>query len=215
MEKQNGFLCWDCRSQVELIKKPYCEKCGDPVEGVVMHQYCCSSCCDDPPAFLLARSAFRYRGVAKKVIQAFKYYNMIGLTAELVDYLRALWEINCSGIAADAVVGVPLFPGKERRRGYNQSFLLGKGLASRLNIEFDATRLRRIKDTGTQTNLSAVERRRNVKDAFVVREDKWTDGRFFILVDDVMTTGATVRACSLALMRAGAKGVVVLTLARG
>jgi len=215
IEKESGMVCWQCRSMLEFVERPYCEKCGDPVEGKVMHQYECSFCCDNPPAFFMARSVFKYRGIARNLVHAFKYSNATYLASDLADYLAALWDTNCRNFCPDAVIGVPLYPRKERGRGYNQSFLLGKQLASRLGIEFDGTRLKRIVDTKTQTDLKASERRANVKGAFVVRDDGWTSGRFFILVDDVMTTGSTVRECASVLMKAGASGVVVLTVARG
>jgi len=215
MENESGSLCWACRSGIQLIEKPYCGKCGDPVYGVVMHDYVCSACCDHEPSFIKARSAFRYRGAGKQMIHAFKYGGMTGLANDLAEYLTAVWEIHSDGTSPDVVTGVPLYGRKERSRGYNQSFLLGKALASRLRLEFDGTRLERVRDTVTQTELKASERRENVKGAFAAREDGWTEGRFFILVDDVMTTGSTVRECSSVLMNAGARGVFVLTAARG
>lgn len=214
-EAEHGHLCWDCRRTMELVVAPFCSKCGDPADGMIEHDYRCSSCCDEEPGFALARSAVRYRGCASRLIQAFKYGNMPCLATELSELLLAAWQTHFGGRHVDLVTCVPLHSKRERERGYNQSALLGRQLARWLHADFDSRRLVRLRDTRTQTNLDAGRRRQNVRQAFAAHEDGWTTGRSLLLVDDVMTTGSTVRECSSTLMEAGAREVVVLTVARG
>ena len=215
VEVEHGHLCWECRRTMELVVEPFCSRCGDPADGMVQHEYRCSACCDREPAFALARSAVRYRGAARHMIQSFKYGNMPCLVPELAELLLATWQAHCVGRRVDLVTCVPLHTKRERTRGYNQAALLGRQLARWLHTDFDDRRLMRSRETRTQTDLDAGERRRNVKQAFTARADGWTAGRTLLLVDDVMTTGATVRECASTLVDAGAKEVLVLTVARG
>ena len=109
---------------------------------------------------------------------------------------------------------VPLHPRRRAERGYNQSELLARALAPRLALGVAAGALVRRKDTAPQTGLSAAARRQNVSGAFAVRRRALVVDRAVILVDDVLTTGATARACALALRAAGAREVRLLTVAR-
>lgn len=106
----------------------------------------------------------------------------------------------------EAVVPVPLHEKKRRQRGYNQSALLAYALASRLALPFEEDWLSRVRDTGSQTRLSAAARAKNVAGAFLAKPAQ-TAGKRVLIVDDVLTTGATVSECALALRRAGAAGV--------
>jgi ComF family protein len=115
----------------------------------------------------------------------------------------------------DAIAYVPLAARKERERTYNQSRLLAQELGHRLQVTVAHRTLRRVRYTATQTHLHAGERAANVRGAFMVRAPSWVEGRSLLLVDDVMTTGATLRECARALKGAGAYRVFVVTVARG
>jgi ComF family protein len=115
---------------------------------------------------------------------------------------------------AEALVPVPLHPRRQRTRGFNQSELLAEALGHQAGIAVAASALVRRKDTRSQTGLSAAARRANVKDAFAVRRRAQVAGRTVVLVDDVLTTGATAAACARALRAAGAREVRILTAAR-
>jgi ComF family protein len=120
-----------------------------------------------------------------------------------------------SVLAAGAVlVPVPLHPRRLRARGFNQAELLAVSIGRRASLRVAPRALLRRRDTPAQTGLSAAGRRRNVAGAFAVRQPETIRGRTVVLVDDVLTTGATVRACARELSRAGARGVHVLTVAR-
>jgi ComF family protein len=137
------------------------------------------------------------------------------LSRDLADFLEACWRTHFNGADLDAVTFVPLFPRKQRERTYNQSHLLAAELAPRLRCPLLTRCLRRVRYTATQTHLSMDERAANVRGAFAVSDPDWVAGRNLLLVDDVMTTGATVSECARVLKEAGAGRVYVITVARG
>ncbi len=216
LAEEGGALCWDCQAGVKTVQVPFCERCGDPVAGMVSGPFECAWCRKTKPAFDWARSAVRYDGVAKACIRRFKYNAGIWLQEDLVGWLMALWRTCPASIrAADAVTSVPLYPKRERERGYNQAALLGEALARRVGIPFRRGLLGRKKATATQTHLTAAQRVHNVRGVFSVPWPGRVRGARIVLVDDVMTTGATVNECARALQEAGAASIMVLTVARG
>jgi competence protein ComFC len=168
------------------------------------------------PCFDWARSAVRYDGVAKACLRRFKYHAGLWLLEDLVDWLMALWKTCPADVrSADFATCVPLYPRRERERGFNQSALLAGSLASRIGIPFQERLLWRLKPTSTQTRLTAAQRLHNVRGVFSVPWPRRAGGARIVLVDDVMTTGATVSECARTLKAAGAAAVMVLTVARG
>jgi ComF family protein len=209
------YLCWDCLAALPLIQAPFCARCGDPVEGAITRDFICSACVDRPPAFAQARSAVRFRGPVKDVLHRFKYSAATHVSRDLATLLHACVRTHFGRESIDAVTYVPLHPVKERARTYNQARLLAGDLARLMCVPMADGCLARERHTATQTRLSAKERARNVRGAFTARNEGWILGRYFLLVDDVMTTGATVAECSRVLKEAGAAGVRVVTVARG
>lgn len=210
-----GFLCWNCLSAIPFVQLPFCARCGDPIEGRVDHAYTCYTCTADEIHFERARSAVRYRGVAQQVLRAFKYDAALWLQPDLDRLLHGCVESQFTDLEADAVAAVPLYAARERERGFNQAALLAAALAHRMRKPFLPGVLRRVRPTPTQTHLTAPQRAANVKDAFEVRKPAWIEGQRLLLVDDVMTTGATVNECARILKEGGAARVYVATLARG
>ncbi len=210
-----GHLCWECRTGIDYVGDPFCALCGDPVEGVVHHRFVCSWCARARPAFDRARSAARFRGCIKSALHALKYQNGTYLSRELGQMLAGAFAARYGDVSVDAVTCVPLHRLRERARTYNQSALLAGELARLIGRPCSPRLIERLRDTATQTHLSAHERRRNVRGAFVAARPDSVLNRRFLLVDDVMTTGATVDAASRALKQAGAAAVYVLTVARG
>lgn len=210
-----GYICWDCMSGFDVISRPFCSVCGDPAEGVIGHEYQCSYCQRRKPGFDVARSALRYRGAVRDVLQSLKYSRQTYLVNDLLPYLSACLSSHYSRVFFDGVTFVPLYPKKERERTFNQARLLAAGLARKHDLPFLPNCLERVRYTATQTELNASARRENVRGAFAPLNRKWLDGRTLLLVDDVMTTGATVDECSRVLKEAGAAGVFVVTVARG
>ncbi|OGV59518.1 MAG: hypothetical protein A2283_01430 [Lentisphaerae bacterium RIFOXYA12_FULL_48_11] len=210
-----GYVCWDCMAGFEVIGRPFCSVCGDPAEGMIEHDYQCSYCQRKKPGFDVARSALRYRGAVRDVLQLLKYSRQTYLVDDLLPYLSACLSSNYSRVLFDAVTFVPLYPKKERERTFNQARLLAARLAGKHGLPFLPNCLERVRYTATQTELNASARRENVSGAFAPLNRKWINGRTLLLVDDVMTTGATVDEVSRVLKEAGASGVFVLTVARG
>lgn len=209
------YLCWDCLASLPVINLPFCSRCGDPVDGEITRDYICSFCVDRAPAFDRARSAIRFRGPVREVLHRFKYSHATYLDKDLATLLHACVRAEYGRERFDAVTFVPLHPSKERSRTYNQASLLAGRLAGMMDIPLARGCLKRIRETGTQTHLSMKERARNVAGAFVACCPEWIEGRSFLLVDDVMTTGATVSEISRVLKSAGASRVCVITVARG
>lgn len=210
-----GQLCWDCRADVRPITPPYCSRCGNPVEGRVDHQYICFHCADAEPHFTQARCAARFEGVLPRLIHSFKYDDALWLESDLAELLHACWTTHYAERTSDAVVAVPLHPARRRARGYNQAQVLAGGLARRLGLPLWRGIVHRVRATETQTHLTARQRLHNVAGAFEAPRSVRIRDRRILLVDDVMTTGATVSECARALRKSGAAEVLVLTLARG
>jgi ComF family protein len=215
MGAEKGMLCWDCRSSLRLISNPCCVKCGNPIEGRADHSYVCYHCTELEPEFDFARSAVRFEGVAAQVIHRFKYRRASWLRDELVDWLMSCVNVWYSSFRPDLICPVPLYHARARARGYNQSALLASALARRIGCPYRGDVLVRTRPTETQTHLTARERLSNVSQAFKGTSAQIVNGRSVLLVDDVMTTGATVSACARALKRVGCDVVCVVTLARG
>ena len=133
---------------------------------------------------------------------------------DLCDLLQGSVQAHFSAAAIDVVLPVPLFPTRQRERTYNQAALLAEELAQRIDRRFDEQSLVRIRQTETQTHFNAVKRRENMSGAFSVARPEWVRQRCVLLVDDVMTTGATLHECAKALKKAGAITVWALTIAR-
>ena len=212
---EGRYLCWECLSGMPVITPPYCSICGDPVDGDVYSRFVCSTCNDTKPDFDLARSAVRFRGPVKDLVHRLKYSSAMHLAGTLCDIMVPCFESNYRSLCPDVIVCVPMFGRKERERTYNQAEVIAGELAKRVGMPFWGGLIKKVKDTGTQTNFNASQRRKNIRGSFVVTQPEWCEGRRFLLVDDVMTTGSTVNEVSGLLMKNGAVGVNVLTLARG
>ncbi len=215
MGAEPGMLCWECRTGLRTIADPCCSKCGNPLEGRADHAYTCYHCVQLEPAFDIARSAVRFEGVAAELIHRFKYRQSLWLREELADWLAACVRVWYPDFHPDFVCPVPLYHARARERGYNQAALLAAELARRIRRPFWAGALVRTRPTETQTHLTARQRLSNVAQAFEAASPRRLNGRAALLVDDVMTTGATVSSCARALKAAGCSAVYVATLARG
>jgi ComF family protein len=209
------YICWDCWSGAMRVEAPFCGLCGDPVSGTVEHDYICYACSAETPAFDAARSAARYDGVVGEALRQLKYEKALWLARDLAELLIRCLKAEFAGQTFDYVVPVPLYHVRRRERGYNQSAVLASELARRIKCRKATRVLRRIRPTSSQTNLTAAQRLSNVQNAFQHGRGNRLVGRKVLLVDDVMTTGATVNACAKALKKGGAQSVHVLTVARG
>ncbi|MBI3752936.1 MAG: ComF family protein [Deltaproteobacteria bacterium] len=160
--------------------------------------------------FLKARSIGAYEGVLLEAIHMFKYSGKTSLAKPL----GKLMADGFSNKGCDLVVPVPLHKTRLKERGFNQSLFLARELAAIHNLPVDYIHLKRIRATDPQINLKEKERVKNVRGAFAAADGKVFIDKHILLIDDVYTTGATIRECGRILKRAGAKGIDVLTLAR-
>lgn len=216
IEERGLHVCWDCRAALAVIGHPLCQTCGEPVHGRVDHSYVCHGCVKHPPRYRQARAAIHYNRVGKRLVTQYKYNQALWIEHYLVDLLEACVGTHFGRDAVDAVCAVPLHPAKQRRRGYNQSLLLAQALAKRIGKPLVGTgSLCRTRATATQTRLTAGQRTSNVRGAFSIRRPRDFAGKAILLVDDVLTTGATVSSCAGVLLEAGATSVDVVTVARG
>lgn len=206
-------------AKLQFLSDPLCARCGTPFEIAVDPEQVCAACLASPPLYDRARAALIYGDTSRDLVLSLKYQGRR-------DGLSVLggWMANAGRDLlndADIIVPVPLHYFRLIRRGFNQSAWLAASLsrsslarASGVKLSVDA--LKRTKSTPIQGGLSAEGRRRNVQGAFKVRptREKLIRGRKILLVDDVLTTGATAEACTRALRRSGAACVDVVTLAR-
>ncbi len=209
-----GTLCPACWSRLRLIERPYCERLGIPFAYDLGQGALSAEAIADPPPFDRARAVAVYDDVARRLVHGLKYRDRLELARWMAN-----WMARAGGGlvgAADVVVPVPLHRRRLWWRRYNQSALLAGVLAETAGKPVANDVLLRIRATAQQVGLTAEERDRNVRGAFRVTAEgkRRIAGRRVLLVDDVYTTGATVKAGTRALLRAGASAVDILTFAR-
>jgi len=202
------FLCPECLRKLPRLVPPFCPRCGRPqASGIV-----CPSCWQRPTDIDGIRSLFRFDEVVRKSIHELKYRNLKAISPCLAELLADYLKEN--PLPGEALVSVPLHPRRLRERGYNQSGLLVRELGKRVGLLVIEDCLIRVRQAQPQVRaVDAEERRRNVADAFVCRDER-VSGKQIILIDDVCTSGATLESCAAALKKRGATSVWGLTLAR-
>lgn len=209
-----GGLCSRCWSGLRLIEQPYCERLGTPFAYDLGEGAISAEAIADPPPFGRLRAVGAFDDVARRLVHGLKYRDRLDLAGWM-----AGWMVRAGGALlaeADIVVPVPLHRWRLWSRRFNQSASLAAAIARSADKPLAAGALGRVRPTRQQVGLTSSERERNVRGAFRVPEkakSAVTD-RSALLVDDVYTTGATVRAATRALLRAGAKSVDVLVFAR-
>jgi len=199
---------------IKFIDAPQCAACGFPFPYDLGAEALCGNCTAKLPRYDRARAAFVYDTISRQPILSLKHGGKThGISIFARQLKRAGRELF---LGADKLVPVPLHPQKLRQRRFNQAALLAQALSREINIPVDVASLMRIKPTASQGGKSASARRRNMQAAFHIhnKRRKNIEGKNLIIIDDVMTTGATVEACAGVLKRSGAARVDVLTLAR-
>ena len=220
--RQGRCLCERCNAQLPRLEAPFCQSCGEAFEGKVDLAASCPRCLEEQPAYDFARPVLRRSQQALELIHRFKYLREIHLAGELgriaaeafddkrlIDALRGRWPL----------VPVPLHRSRQRKRHFNQAAELARiiGKTHKLTV---MPLLRRVRSTGTQTRLTREQRRKNLSGAFELtkRGRHWVEQHKpmgAVLVDDVLTTGATVEECAKVLLRAGLDQIVVVAVMRG
>ena len=203
-------VCTDCEGKIEWVESPVCSCCGLVFPTREGEDRPCGPCQTDPPPFARARAAAVYEGPVSTAIKRFKFERQMAYLPVLQHWLqqprgRELVE------EADLLIPVPLHPRRLQYRGFNQALLLARAFPE---AKVGRETLARVRYTVPQIGLNPKERRDNVHRAFAVPRPGEVKGKNVLLVDDLFTTGATVRECARVLRRAGARRVEVLTVAR-
>jgi len=206
-------VCEACIDGFIPIVPPYCTRCGEPFPGI-SDMHLCGECIKDPPPFETARSLFVFKERARDLVLRLKFRKDLSTLSVLEHVLTRHTDTGMFPADIDLIVPVPLDKSGLRRRGYNQALLMADCLAKHLHKPIDRVHLVKLKKTPPQIGLTRAQRRRNIQGAFSVKGRNCFLGKTILLVDDVFTTGATVRSCSRVLLQAGARLVRVLTFAR-
>jgi len=213
-------ICNECLGSFRPITGTVCEKCGKPVDGAEtpdLEMLVCPTCANDEwgsYAFDRARSWAFYEGALVRAILLLKFEDIDPLGKLFARRLVEVVVNSGAAFQADVVVPVPLHRQRERERGYNQAALIAKPLAKRLGLPYKSVLLTRIRPRPDKHLLSYEERWESVRGAFATRPGSQVDNLRVLLVDDVMTSGATLDSCAKTLREAGARSVIGLTVAR-
>jgi ComF family protein len=205
-----SLACSQCLDGIDLIPQPLCSCCGAPFRGAVGPEHLCQDCLTKPPPFSRARAVAFYDGVVLEAIHRLKYQRR-PMYAKFLGQLLASSSAAALVNAADLLIPVPLHPRRLRWRGFNQALLLAQTFP---HAAIARDILVRRRPTLPQIKLSPEQRQTNVKDAFTVPDPALVKEKAIVLLDDVYTTGATVKECARVLRRAGAATVEVVTVAR-
>jgi ComF family protein len=184
-----------------------CDRCGK----LIVKGSLCPDCEKNPPVFNQLKSWGLYEGPLRSIVTGIKFQRKLGLIPYLIEPLSQ--AIIAWGPVVDWISAVPLGHQRQRERGYNQSELIARKIAVRLDIPYSDRVLTRIRETHTQVGLNAVERQQNMMDAFSADPDLCQQ-QSCLLIDDIATTGATLNACAKALRSAGIEKVYCFTVAR-
>ena len=208
------YFCPTCRGQWTAVASPFCSRCGLVFKSREGEDHFCGRCLDRPGTFTRARAAGIYDDTLRIAIHALKFKGKVCLAGPLGAFLFDTFQHYWTAGDIDVVAPVPLHRHRFRRRGFNQAYLLVKRWTLPGETVVIRELLVRTRATPPQTALDRRQRRINIKNAFSVNRPGQSAGKRVLLVDDVLTTGATVDACANALIRDGAERVDVLTLAR-
>lgn len=209
-------FCKSCFKRLIIIKKYSCSRCGRPMdvssysEGILCHQ-----CREGKTFFDRSLSALCFTEEVKRALYAFKYHGKEHYGYFLSCFMAAKLKrsFGREWLEGAVIVPVPLFYKKQRERGYNQSEVLSYHISDTLHLNGAENILMRTVHSPSQTQLKRKERQKNIKGTFSIKKKVSLEGRSVLLVDDVMTTGATLNECARILKESGAKEVIGITLA--
>ncbi len=204
-------FCAECQASMPPLGRSHCSCCSQPFPAS-SSQHLCATCLQRPPAFSIVHAACSYQERVKDAIHQLKYRNQVNLAEPLGKLLGKSLEVAEVSFKPDCIIPVPLHPGRLKKRGYNQALEISRPLARKMQCPIDTALLQRTLKTPPQQGLTAAERRSNLRNAFIVTTT--TSARKILLVDDVMTTGETVRECSRVLMKNNIAEVQVAVIGR-
>lgn len=207
-----GSFCRGCRPGIRRLVPPLCRTCGIEVGGADGCSPLCGACLKSPPPYSIARSVVRYEREVQQLVHKLKYSGDLSVLLGISELIGRYDMAEFADV--DCIVAVPLHLKRLRRRGFNQAAVLAGLFFADRRSRIKAGWLVRTRNTVPQTNLGRTARLRNLRGAFAARATSNFPGATVCLVDDVFTTGTTVRECSRMILQEGAVEVKVLTLAR-
>ena len=211
---QQGGLCAGCWEKIAFISKPFCLFCGFPFNIQIENENICGPCARKTPLFTRARAAIYYNEASKPMILRFKHSDALHIAPLFAEWLYQAGDELFQ--QAEYLAPIPLHWSRLVYRGYNQAALLSRKLSKKAKIPHLPDLLERTHRTPPQGDLTAKEREKNVSNVFKLNKkyNQLIRDKHILLIDDVFTSGATVRACTKILKKSGAKQVDILTLAR-
>lgn len=214
MVDAQGMISSDAWRDLVFIADPLCAHCGVPLAFETEGDARCVTCLETPPVYYSARAALQYNDISRGLILGFKHGDKTHVIQSFMPWLKQAGKEMLG--QADYLIPVPLHPARLIMRRYNQAALIAGALSKSSDIPHLPTAMKRVRATPSQGHLTSDERTKNVQEAFDV-SPKYRDmikGKSIVLIDDVLTTGATVNECAKLLYHHGAGQVDVLTLAR-
>ena len=200
-------FCQHCLKSFPFNHKECCQICGRQVKEEVE---ICEECRQDRPIYTMAKSSFVYSDEIRKLLYRFKNGDryLADAFAPFADYFLASEIFD-----VDYLVYVPMYTKDERRRGYNQAEYLAKAISARCNIPVASDKIIKIRQTMTQKSLKKSGRMQNLKESFVIVEKEFFEGKRILLIDDILTTGATSETITKVLKEGGCSKVYLYTIA--
>jgi len=208
-------LCAECKDRMELNDGAACRVCGEPIDGASPQDFrLCGECRINPPPFDQTLFSLYYEENTKKLIRQFKFRGKAGLAGAIAALMSARLNRELDMETVDIVIPLPLHFLRLFKRGYNQSYLLAGRIAKTFGLPLGWDVLVKTKNSAPQSLLKKSERQKNIRKVFAVVRPETVSGKNVLLVDDLMTTGATLREAAGALKKAGARTVACSVAAR-
>lgn len=213
------YFCSACWTQMQFVEPPWCEMCGTPLlcaaSSDADKSEVCDECAKAPPRYGKLRTIAFYEETLRQAIHLFKFEKRTALAKPLIQLMLAHLPDDCRIEDYDFILPIPIHKKRMRERGFNQSILLAEGIAKAKGVPIATDIFVRDKNTKAQSSLAGWEaRQENIIGAFKLRKPKAVFGKRLLLIDDVFTTGATIREAVKELWNAGPGEIDVLTLAR-
>ncbi len=212
--REPDSFCYTCLSDFKLIKSPFCPVCRTPFVSETQDNHLCEECLRKRPYYDKIYALYLYEGAIMKAIYRYKFGAKTFLSESLGPVLATFAEGMVKVSDNLIIIPVPLHQKRLRERGFNQSLILARYVAKKLDSQLDFLSLRRVRYTLPQTGLGKEQRRKNVRGAFQIRNAEAVKGKLVLLIDDVATTGNTLNECARVLRKAGCENVFCVVLAR-
>jgi len=213
--ENNMPICMECFQKIKWNAPPYCIRCGKSMSEQRQYRSICAECKSSNFYFVRIWSCCIYEGIIKDAILRFKYSENLYLVPFFKEVMAKFIKNNIDKDIADVIIPVPLFSSRLREKGFNQSKILADIVKEILNKPILLNALKKVKSTKPQQELNRQERLSNLSGAFSVFNSKEIKNKNILLIDDVLTTGATLNECARVLKEVLCKEVFALTVARG